>query len=113
MATAFACSDKMAARTCRPSAAVQQFAGRPKVLLASRPQLRRQNSRQVTRMAVSAAHSKLKGNSVECIGGVQEAYPSISDVDLKAGLNIQLQSCGRALLDDAHQGHWQCTVLGL
>ncbi|CAL8471262.1 g10804 [Coccomyxa elongata] len=51
MATAFACSEKMAARTSRPCAAVQQFAGRPKVLLASRPQLRKQNSRQVTRMA--------------------------------------------------------------
>ncbi|EIE19609.1 chloroplast ATP synthase subunit delta precursor [Coccomyxa subellipsoidea C-169] len=51
MATAFACSETMAARTCRPTSALQQFAGRPKVLLASRPQLRRQNARQVTRMA--------------------------------------------------------------
>lgn len=68
MATAFACSEKMAARTCRPCVAVQQFAGRPKVLLASRPQLRRQNSRQVTRMAVSAAHAKFQENTMSAKG---------------------------------------------
>ena len=53
MAPSFAAAESMAAR-CGPAPVLKAFAGRPRVLLACRPQLRTQRARQVTRMAVRA-----------------------------------------------------------
>ena len=52
MAPAFAAADRMAAR-CGGAPVLRAFAGSPRVLMASRSQLRSQRARQVTRMAVS------------------------------------------------------------